>query len=459
MGFWDWFRPNRRRKIEPLDTLDVSATSGRRHPVRPAASLPRFQERASDVARASANSPMRLKMRTAFTPSQPVSDVRMFAGRRTVLRNLIRAIEDQQLHVVLYGDRGIGKTSTLHVLGHLAREARYLVRYTSCSEGSDFSETFRAIAKDIPLIYHADTDPTSAQAETGGVLADLLPPGPLTVSQLADVFTRLTGVRVLIILDEFDRSDSLTFRRWVAELIKNLSDRSTRVQIVIAGVAANLTELIHYIPSIRRNIVGLPMSNMDRSEIEELVEIGSAASGLPYSNDALDGIAQLASGSPYLASLLGQHAGIAALDRGSAIVEQVDVEFAGDRALEEVEGRISSHTRHQIALVTDPEMRQMLTVMGSEALNHIGQIKESDAAGGDSIRRARAIELFSAPNGLLETTPDVPGATLRFREDGVALYLWLLGACTTPRSAAITGGDWRVHPDGVATIPTGIVQE
>ena len=40
---------------------------------------------------------------------------------------------------------------------------------------------------------------------------------------------RLVGTRVLVILDEYDRVVDVNFRREVAELIKNLSDRAARV--------------------------------------------------------------------------------------------------------------------------------------------------------------------------------------------------------------------------------------
>src|SRR4249919_1121551 len=69
-------------------------------------SLPRFQTTASDqLSNRSGDrfAAIRSKLRHAFTPSQPVADRRMFAGREGVLRTIIGSIEDQRLHVVLYG--------------------------------------------------------------------------------------------------------------------------------------------------------------------------------------------------------------------------------------------------------------------------------------------------------------------------------------------------------------------
>ena len=109
--------------------------------------FPRFQSMAGDQLSPRLNdrfASARIKLRSAFTPSQPITDRRMFAGRLDVLTTLIRSIEDQRVHVIMYGERGIGKTSLVHVLTRAAEEARYIVVYCSCGAGSTFDEIFRA---------------------------------------------------------------------------------------------------------------------------------------------------------------------------------------------------------------------------------------------------------------------------------------------------------------------------
>ncbi len=146
-------------------------------PASSSADLPRFSASAADQPnrRDDRFGAARMKLRNAYTPSQPVLDRRMFAGRLGVLKAAIRSIEDQRLHLVIYGERGIGKTSLLHMLTSAAREARYIVVYSSCSAASNFDETFRAVAADIPLLFHSDYAPTTSEAETGASLASLLP--------------------------------------------------------------------------------------------------------------------------------------------------------------------------------------------------------------------------------------------------------------------------------------------
>jgi len=183
-------------------------------------------------------------------------------------------LEDQRAHVVLYGERGIGKTSLVHILADIARESRYHVAYASCGSGSRFDEIFRGVLKDIPMLYTKNANPAGRDVESGASLADLLPEGTFDARHLGDICATITGTRVLVILDEYDRIQDPSFRQSIAELVKNLSDRAARVQLVIAGVSANLQELVGYIPSIRRNVVGLPMPRLDSKEIAALIDIG-----------------------------------------------------------------------------------------------------------------------------------------------------------------------------------------
>ena len=62
-----------------------------------APAFPRFQTTAGDQVDRGHSDPFataRLKLRVAFTPSQPVADSSRFAGRREIVTALIRAIED-----------------------------------------------------------------------------------------------------------------------------------------------------------------------------------------------------------------------------------------------------------------------------------------------------------------------------------------------------------------------------
>jgi len=422
MAWWDAVLGRRRRPAGSAPTRPIERDPARRE--APATGLPRFRSFAADQLRSVRGGPLqeaRLKLRDAFTPSQPVTDERMFAGRVEVIQALIRAIEEQRLHVVLYGDRGIGKTSLLHVLAGLAGEARYLVHYESCGEETDFDTLIRSVAARIPQLYHQ----SYAAGETEGerTLADLLPQGPVTPRVAGELFARLTATRLLLVIDEFDRSTPGLFRRQVAELVKTLSDRSIPVQLVIAGVAANLTELVEAIPSIRRNILGLQVPLMAADEMAALIEHGQRLSGLFYQPAAVERIAAVAAGSPYLASLIGQHAGLAAIDRDTLSVEPADVAVAVGRAAEEIAGRVSERSRYEVAAADRAGLGNALHRMVRAALTDSGRF--APAVLGDAAADGATLARLADEFALVEPLPGDPGGRYRFREESVPVFLWM----------------------------------
>jgi len=398
------------------------------------AGLPRFKSTAADQVdrrRSDRFTSMRIKLRNAFTPSQPVADRRLFAGRTEILSTMISSIEDQRLHLVLYGERGIGKTSLLHMLSDAAREARYIVVYSSCGAASNFQDTFRTAAADIPLLYHTGFGPTTEEAEAGSTLAELLP-AHFTPRQFADLCVKLTGTRALIILDEFDRAESHEFRRDLAEVLKSLSDRSVRVQVVIGGVAADLGQLVEHIPSIRRNILAVRVPLMTEEEIRDLIATGERASGLVFDAMVRDLISTIACGWPYVATLICHHAGLHAIESARSTVLTDDVLFALDEAVDELRARMGRSINVQVDRMMDEGMGKLLTLIAGAALKSGGAFTVADVEANatkpsDAQAARRLIEQLSAERVLLERRDDAYGASYAFLEDGLPQYLWFVG--------------------------------
>jgi Cdc6-like AAA superfamily ATPase len=395
--------------------------------------LPRFSASAVDQPsqRDDRFAGVRMKLRRAYTPSQPVVDPRMFAGRMGVLKAAIRAIEDQRLHLVIYGERGIGKTSLLQMLASAAREARYIVIYLSCGAASNFDETFRSVATEIPLLFHGDYSPTNAATETGDSIASLLGDKTLLPRQFGDICNKLTGTRVLVILDEFDRSESVAFRRDIAELIKVLSDRSARVQLVIAGVAADLAELVEHIPSVRRNILAAPVPLMSSEEIEQLVSNGERTSDVTFAPQTRDYVVAISAGSPYIASLICHHAALNAVDDQRLNVLPEDVNSALEQAIGEFGTRISKSTLDQLNRLLDANGTEILGALARASLAGAGEFDigmiETSAGSASMAGKCKSFVTELAARSLLLTERD-DGVLKRFAfiEDAVPSYIWFL---------------------------------
>jgi Cdc6-like AAA superfamily ATPase len=360
----------------------------------------------------------RVRLRNAFTPAQPVVDPEMFAGRKRLLQTLIRSVEDERLHIVIYGDRGVGKTSLMRMLAMTARDARYIVIYLSCGAQSEFSETFKTAAQDIPLLYHSATSPISSNIQGGRTVADLFGADKIGPRQFADAVSKLVGTRVLIVLDEFDRTESRDFRRDVAELLKTLSDMSARVQLVIAGVATDLADLVEYIPSVRRSVRSIRIPAMEDEEVVELVGNGERHSGLKFETEATAFLISAAHGSPYLTNLLAHGAGMSALDNKRANVTVEDVATALESAIEDLRGRLPVAVADR--LDSEPQSTK------AEASNTLDM-------GDGSGSRVQAVLAKLETEGLLETSKPMRYALVA---DTIAPYLQLSGARSKLRIAS-----------------------
>lgn len=355
----------------------------------------------------------------AFLPAQPVSTISRFAGRQEVLREVIRAIEDQQLHVMVYGDRGIGKTSLLMVVSELAQQAGYAVHYVSCGEDAEFSEIFRSILARIPLLYDASLDPSVEAVEQGGTLADRLPGGKFSVPLLSEVLSSLAGAKVLIVLDEFDRASDPRFRKSIAELIKNLSDRALPVQFLIGGVASSLPGLISDAPSIRRNVVGVSLPNMNGEEIRELVDIGARRGRLTFAESAMARLVEASAGLPYLAGLLAQYGTLEAIGDGQSEVSLRHMTRAIAAARREIGSRLSPAAQRVFG---DPELcghKDLILAAAAEAVTNGGMIRH------EALIDALAKDIGPAGR-LFEKVPDDPWRGWRFVEDGASNLAWLM---------------------------------
>lgn len=399
--------------------------------------LPRFAALASDDITGFGQSPSTaramLALRDALGASQPVVAREQFSGRQDALAQLILAIEQQRLHVVIYGERGIGKTSLAHVFADTAREARYLVLYGSCGTDGRFDEIFRTFASKIPMLYHRSVLPTTAEVEAGKHFDSLLPEGSFGPREVSDLFADVVGTRVILILDEYDRIPDANFRRDVAELIKNLSDRAARVQLVLTGVAANLDELIGFAPSIRRNIVGLPMRPLTPVEVKAILALGEESTGLHFSEEVVAMIATVASGSPYLVRLLGHQAGLAALKQNRTQIDESHARSAVEAVLTDWNATLPRRVQGILSR-QDAQSEWPVLVAAAQAGTHSDGwfgVEDIRTELGDTMPKSeieRSLAKFSHPGELVEAYEVDGEQRFRYRYPGVAALLMMSSA-------------------------------
>ncbi len=302
--------------------------------------LPHFRLLASDMSLASATRAGSVQaaalqaLREAFTPTQPKQAAKLFAGRRQELKRIVSAIEEWKAHVVIYGERGFGKTSLTNTVVEIARQGGITVLTCACSSDLTFEEMCRGFLREIALPFRGIPGREGGgRVASRGNLASLLPAGPFGAAELTDALRHLTDRHVIFRLDEFDRIRDPAVKTHLAEAIKNLSDSGARVTFLIVGVAEDLDELLGRHPSIQRNVVGIHLALMSDTEVLKLIAAGEAAAGIQFEEDVKRRIVALAQGLPYQVQLLCLQCGQAAIEAGVRRVSREHLERAIDQAI------------------------------------------------------------------------------------------------------------------------------
>jgi len=251
----------------------------------------------------------------AFTPTQPKHWGPLFAGRREIVQRIITAIEEDRANIILYGQRGVGKTSVANMIAAAAENAGYLVIRCACSSHITYEEIFRTLMRSIPT----DLIERWVRVELGKSqnFEELLPSKSFGPSEAALALGYLKLNHVIFILDEFDRIDDENLTTALAETIKNLSDLSARVTFFVLGVAEDVGGLLGSHQSIQRHLIGFRLPLMSQHELRSLIEMGEQKSGLSFEPEVVKAIVSLSKGLPYYAQLLCLHAGRRALERRS----------------------------------------------------------------------------------------------------------------------------------------------
>ncbi|NBC95542.1 MAG: AAA family ATPase, partial [Deinococcus-Thermus bacterium] len=372
----------------------------------------------------------------AFTPTQPKKDPQLFAGRRTQIERVIRAIEEEQASVILYGERGFGKTSLSNVVAEQAREAGYLVVRCTCSADIGYENIFRTLFAGIPgrLLRGA-----RAQRADGGAvdtLAELLPEGRFGVIDVSEASRAVSTGNVILVLDEFDRITDRDVRSRMAETIKSLADQACPINFLVLGVANDLADLIDGHTSIQRHIVGVRLPLMSAIEIDAAIDVGEEASGLRFGRRVREAIVTLSGGMPYAVQLLCLYAGRAALRRDDADLTLADLEVALRQSLDDLSGSVAGSYEKATRRSSKDTMERATFGAASSRCDIYGRFSAEDveqalASFGDSdlhaltLKRALARLTTEQFGGLLEREIAPSGETLyRFRDQMTRLFVF-----------------------------------
>lgn len=302
----------------------------------------------------------------AFTPAQVIDDPERFAGRQRELQELAEALEIPGGHIMVYGNRGIGKSSLAQQMMLMAQGHATLIDRLSHKPFSDFDylpvyiQCDDYITNINDLIVRLLTTQTGlsdwipykikqieASASVGGSInfevlklqsktdAKVTETKPEISSDIMSIFFNALNSIVsagiaksglLIVVDEFDR---VSDRSGLASVLKSLD---SRVKFALVGVSTNVAELIGEHESVARQFTGGcvkvdPMSKVEISDLFDRAEI-ALEHEVSFPSETREYISSLAKGHPFLVHLLGRSSTIGALRRNSSTVDVPDAKNA-----------------------------------------------------------------------------------------------------------------------------------
>lgn len=279
-----------------------------------------------------------LRISRVFQPYTAIDKEKLFHGRKDQVRAVIDAINHAGRHAILFGGRGVGKTSLGRTLTSKLRAidpTPIIAPFVTCDSCDDYCSIWRKAFLEIRAITgiggpdEEDFDPVE-DVNTQWK--------PYEVRRHIEQFTNC-GI-LYVVFDEFDKLERLECRRMMADTLKLFSDHAVAATIIMIGVADNAIGLISDHLSVQRCLAQIEMPRMKRVELEEIVTCGFQQLGMTIDPIAVEKITSLASGLPMYAHLLSVQAGRHAVSQKRLNVDQPDVKVSITKAIAETEATI-----------------------------------------------------------------------------------------------------------------------
>jgi Cdc6-like AAA superfamily ATPase len=205
----------------------------------------------------------------AFSPGAPVLERDLFAGRITQLHTLVDSVQQRGRHSIVFGERGVGKTSLVNILKpalHSPTRPVVFAKVNAVPEDT-FNTLWKKVFKRMSFDVRTDGGGTVRRTLGEDIYGEQSPDDVLL--ELGKIPPQYTPI---VVIDEFDRLTDERPRVLLADTIKALSDYSSSTTVVVVGGADDVSELIRGHQSLARAVVQVKMPRMSQDELAQIIQ-------------------------------------------------------------------------------------------------------------------------------------------------------------------------------------------
>ncbi|MBU6463892.1 MAG: AAA family ATPase [Bradyrhizobium sp.] len=259
----------------------------------------------------------------------PIDEEDLFAGRSSEVHRIIETVFSKSKHVVLFGEKGVGKTSLSNIFWKRFNKTlkSFIVARVQAGPHDTFSSLWLRALEELQAAGDAsgksDYVQFNANFET------------ITPSQVRRELQKCkVNALPIIIIDEYSEVVDDDAKKLTANLIKEFYDFTITTTVILVGVAENISELIADHASIDRAIIQIPLNRMSDNELKEIIQKRANRTVMTFSGDATWTIIALSRGLPYFTQTLSKFAALHAIDNQRIEVTNEDVEASMARFIE-----------------------------------------------------------------------------------------------------------------------------
>jgi hypothetical protein len=252
---------------------------------------------------------------SVFSPTAPILSRDLFFGRIPQLEKVLEAIDERGQHVVLFGDRGVGKTSLANIIATPTSD--FLTSMVTCNRTESFRDIWAKLFKRISFVQTQSGLGFNAVSRKDVLQMDLFLPetGEIDSSDILNVMEKINNKMVLI-FDEYDSITSDNTKARLADTIKALSDNCPYVTLVIVGIADSVSDLVGVHPSVERCIKQVRLPRMSDDELGKIIDGGLIKLDMKIDPEIRQSIIEMSNGFPHYTHLLSKYSAKTAIQYG-----------------------------------------------------------------------------------------------------------------------------------------------